>query len=182
MLSSSRELAAVLVRVGQGERDAFEVLYRATSRKLYGVVVGILSNRSLADEILQEVYVKVWQRAADFDPAKASPITWLAVIARNRALDEVRRSGPTSSTDIDDIPDLAAESEDPLASRERSENYRAVLRCLDKLDPMRRDLILLAYYRGLSRDTLARRFNHPTATIKTWLHRSLTQLKQCLAT
>lgn len=181
MLTSSRELATVLSRVGHGDHSAFETLYRASNRKLYGIILGILSTRSLADEILQEVYVKIWQRAADFDPAKASPITWMAVIARNRALDELRRTRQAPMDDIDDVPDLATDTVDPLASRERSDDYRAVLRCLQALEPGRRDLILLAYYRGLSRDALARRFNHPTATIKTWLHRSLLQLKQCLA-
>lgn len=181
MLTSSRELATVLLRVGHGDRSAFETLYRSSNRKLYGIVLGILSTRSLADEILQEVYVKIWQRAADFDPAKASPITWMAVIARNRALDELRKSRQASMDDIDAMPELAADIPDPLASQERSDDYRAVMRCLQALDPVRRDIILLAYYRGLSRDALARRFNHPTATIKTWLHRSLIQLKQCLA-
>lgn len=181
MLTSSRELATVLLRVGHGDRSAFETLYRSSNRKLYGIVLGILSTRSLADEILQEVYVKIWQRAADFDPAKASPITWMAVIARNRALDELRKARQAPMDDIDEMPELAADTIDPLASQERSDAYRAVMRCLQALDPGRRDLILLAYYRGLSRDALARRFNHPTATIKTWLHRSLIQLKQCLA-
>ncbi len=182
MLSSSRELATVLQRVAEADEDAFAVLYRATSAKLYGIVLRILTSRSLADEILQEVYVKVWQRACDYDPGKASPISWLAAIARNRALDEVRR--PTHAAahdDLDDVPDLAAPFEDPLAGFERSEQYAALVRCLDQLTPERRDILLLAYYRGMSRDALALRFNHPTATIKTWLHRSLAQLKTCLA-
>ncbi len=181
MLSSSRELAAVVVRVGHGDREAFDLLYHSTNRKLYGIVLGIVATRSLADEILQEVYVKVWQRAGDFDPARSSPITWMAAIARNRSLDEVRRAGIKTTDPLDEAPDLAAELEDPMASRERSDQYRSILRCLETLDPARRDLILLAYYRGLSRDALAKRFDHPTATIKTWLHRSLNQLKQCLA-
>lgn len=181
MVGSSQELAAVLEQVGEGDRAAFEVLYRATSRKLYGIIVGILPSRSLADEILQEVYVKVWQRASDFDGRKSSPITWLAVIARNRALDELRRHARVKSDDIDVADGIAADTPDPLDSRERSDAYRAVIRCLNQLDPVRRDIILLAYYRGLSREALAQRFGHPTATIKTWLHRSLTQLKHCLA-
>lgn len=181
MLGSSRELASLMHRVAQRDQDAFETLYRATNRKMYGIILGVLSSRSLADEVLQEVYVKVWQRAEDFDPDKASPITWMAVIARNRALDEARRSSNAATDDVEDHLDLAADLENPLADMERSDTFKAVIRCLDTLDPERRQLILLAYYRGLSRDALAKRFNHPTATIKTWLHRSLTQLKTCLA-
>ncbi len=183
MLGSSEELAAVLRRVGQGDRDAFETLYRATNRKLYGIVVRILVSRSLADEILQEVYVKIWQKAADFDDARASPITWMAVIARNRALDEARRPAHAAPLvgDLDEVADVPADVDHPLDGMERSDRFKALLRCLNGLDPERRAIVLLAYYRGWSRDALAERFNHPTATIKTWLHRSLTQLKTCLA-
>lgn len=182
MVSSSRELAAVLKRVSQGDEEAFELLYRATSAKLYGIVLRILVSRGVADEILQEVYVKVWQRAADYDPERASPISWMAAIARNRALDEVRRPSHAASHDeLDAFPDLAAPFDDPLGGVERSEQFKALMRCLDNLDPERRDILLLAYYRGMSRDALAARFNRPTATIKTWLHRSLAQLKTCLA-
>ena len=182
MLSSSRELAAVLNRVAQRDDEAFQTLYDATSRKLYGIILRILASRSLADEILQEVYVKIWQRAADFDITKASPITWMAVIARNRALDEVRRPGYAAALDdLGDVLDLPASLEHPLDGLERSDQFKALLRCLNMLDRERRDILLLAYYRGLSRDALAERFNHPTATIKTWLHRSLAQLKSCLS-
>ena len=181
MLGSSRELADLVVRIGRQDREAFEAVYKATSRKLYGIILGILRNRSRADETLQEVYVKVWQRAGDYDPAKSSPITWLAVIARNRALDEARRLNGIVMDDVDDHTELQAEIDHPLDDMERSERFRAMLHCLNALDPDRRDLVLLAYYRGMSRDALAKRFQRPTATIKTWLHRSLAQLKMCLA-
>ena len=182
MLSSSRELATILQRVSREDEDAFAILYRATSAKLYGIVLRILVSRSLADEVLQEVYVKVWQRASDYDPQKASPISWMAAIARNRALDEVRRPSHAALHDeLSEFPDLAAPFDDPLGGVERSEQFRALMRCLDGLDPERRDILLLAYYRGMTRDALATRFNRPTATIKTWLHRSLAQLKTCLA-
>lgn len=130
---------------------------------------------------MQDVYVKVWRRASAFDHSRASPITWLAAIARNSAIDEARRASPP----LVDLPDadllIAAEQAEPLADRQRSEGLRALLRCLSGLDPEKRDIILLAYYRGMSREALARRFDRPVATVKTWLHRSLAQLKLCLA-
>jgi RNA polymerase sigma-70 factor (ECF subfamily) len=181
MLGSTRELADVMVRVGRQDREAFEQLYAATHRKIYGIILGILRDRSRADETLQEVYVRVWQKAADFDPQRSSPITWLAVIARNRALDEIRRRATMEMEDVADHAELAAPADDPLAGRERSERFKAVIACLNRLEAERRDLVLLAYYRGLSREALAQRFDRPVATIKTWLHRSLTQLKTCLA-
>ncbi len=181
MLSSSNELAAVLARVAQADRTAFEVLYRSTSAKLYGIILRIVANRSVADDLLQEVYVKAWQRANDFDAAKASPITWLATIARNRAIDEVRRSKPKATQYDTESLELSADDAHPLDAQARKEELRALMACLDQLDGEKRDIVLLAYYRGMSRDDLAQRFTRPVPTIKTWLHRSLAQLKACLS-
>ncbi len=88
---SRQQLIEALGRVAQGDQAAFAAVYAATSLKLYGIIVRILGRRDLADEVLQEVYVRVWQSAADYDPGTSSPITWLATIARNRALDEAKR-------------------------------------------------------------------------------------------
>ena len=180
MLASREELTAVLVRVAQRDRAAFEVLYQATSAKLYGIVVRILPGKGLADEVLQEVYVKIWDRAGDFEPGRASPISWMAAIARNRALDEARRKTPVSIEDMPEGYEPVAESGHPLDGKERSEKLVALMRCLSSLDREKREIVLLAYYRGMSREALAKRFNHPVATIKTWLHRSLGQLRECL--
>lgn len=181
MLGSSRELADVLGRVASRDRAAFEVLYRATSAKLYGIVLGIVARRSLADEVLQDVYVKVWQRAADYEASRGSPISWLAAIARNRALDETRRAKALPLADLPDGFDPAAELEHTLDRMEHGEELKALLDCLNGLESEKRDIILLAYYRGLSREALAKRFDRPVPTIKTWLHRSLAQLRICLS-
>ena len=182
MLASGQELAAVLVRVAARDREAFTILYQATSAKLYGIVVRILPGKGVADEILQEVYVKIWDRASDFEPGRASPISWMAAIARNRALDEARRRTPVSLEDMPEGFEPAAQSGHPLDGRERSEALTALMRCLAGLDQEKREIVLLAYYRGQSREALAKRFNHPVSTIKTWLHRSLGQLRECLGT
>ena len=91
MPTSKVDLTYAISRVAKGDRSAFEALYAATSAKLFGVAVRILVRRDLAEEVLQEVYLRVWQRAAEYDPALSSPITWLVAIALNRALDEVKR-------------------------------------------------------------------------------------------
>jgi len=91
MPTSKVDLTYAISRVAKGDRSAFEALYAATSAKLFGVAVRILVRRDLAEEVLQEVYLRVWQRAAEYDPALSSPITWLVAIARTRALDEVKR-------------------------------------------------------------------------------------------
>jgi RNA polymerase sigma-70 factor (ECF subfamily) len=177
----AQDLAALMTRVASRDRTAFAALYRQTQAKLYGVIVRIVSRRDLAGEILQEAYMRIWEKAADFDPAKGSPIAWMATIARNRALDEARRARPVAIEDMADGFDPAAEEVDPLASRERSERLAALMRCLETLDPEKRDIVLLAYYRGASREALAKRFDRPAPTIKTWLRRSLSDLRDCLS-
>jgi len=175
------ELVALLHLVAMRDESAFADLYRRTSGKLFGVVCRILPARDIAAEALQDAYVRVWEHASDFDPAKGSPFAWMAAIARNRALDEVRRVRPVSLEDMPEGFEPAAETVDPLAGRERSEALNALMACLSKLDDQRRAALMLAYYRGVSREALARRFDKPVGTIKTWLHRSLAQLRDCLA-
>ncbi len=182
MLNTPTRLAESLSRVAAGDRKAFEHVYRATSAKLYGIVLRILRRRELADEVMQDVYLSIWQRARDFDADRASPVTWMATIARNRAIDVVRKRSEapalTASPDLPDMPDGS-----PIASElmEHREDYARLLKCLDALSPERQQVVKLAYLDGLSREELALRFGHPVATIKTWLHRSCKQLKDCLS-
>jgi RNA polymerase sigma-70 factor (ECF subfamily) len=174
-------LNRLIARVGEKDRAAFAQLYEATSSKLYGIVLRILSRRDLADEVLQDVYIRVWEKAATFDPQKASPITWLATIARNRCIDEVRRKQPVS---IEDLPGIAEIPDTDLLAPEaiaRDQDLARLERCLSALEPERQQMVRLAYLSGLSREELAARFNKPVPTIKTWLHRTLKQLKNCVS-
>jgi RNA polymerase sigma-70 factor, ECF subfamily len=180
LATTPNDLVRLLARVAHRDREAFAQLYAATSAKLYGVILRISRRRDLADEILQEVYVKIWEHAGTFVPGRASPVSWMAAIARNRALDEVRRKTPVA---LEDMP-AGFEVADPLPlaseTLERAEELQRLLACLDGLEPQKAEIVKLAYLNGLSRDALATRFGHPAATIKTWLHRSLKQLKECL--
>ena len=160
---------------------AFAILYKQTQAKLYGVIARILTRGELSGEVLQEVYVRIWEKAGDFNVEKGSPIAWMATIARNRALDEVRRVRPVSLEDMPEGFEPAAEEIDPMASRERSERLAALIDCLKALDEERREAVLLAYYRGFSREALAQRLQRPVPTIKTWLRRGLAQLRDCLS-
>lgn len=179
-MTTSQDIAQLLDRVARKDRVAFSALYQATSAKLFGIVLRILQRRDLADEVLQEVYVKIWDKAADFDARLASPVTWLAAIARNRALDEVRRKRPLSIEDHPELLDVASGEESALAKVMRGEDGRRLAECLTQLDPIRRDMVVLAYCEGLSRDELASKYGQPVNTIKTWLRRSLAALKGCL--
>ena len=172
-------LSGLIVRIAAGDEAAFAALYRLTAARLNGVVSRILPAVTAA-EALQDAYVRIWRRAADFDPAKGSAIAWMAAIARNRALDEVRRPRPVSLEDMPEGFEAQADAIDPLAARETSEGLKALLACLEGLDKEKRDILMLAYYRGASREALAKRFGRPVPTIKTWLRRSLAQLRMCL--
>lgn len=178
--TSAGDLIDLLARVAARDRDAFATIYRLTSGKLWGIIVRILPRRDVAEDVLQEVYVRIWERAGSFDPAKASPITWMATIARNRAIDEIRRRTPVSIEDSPEAFEIEDSSADPLDSAQQSDELRRLNECLQRLEPDRREIVLLAYYTGLSRDELAQRFERPVNTIKTWLHRSLAQLRKCL--
>lgn len=167
-------------RVALRDRQAFSALYAATSAKLYGIILRILQRRDIADEILQEVYVQIWQHAGDYDAAKGSPITWMVAIARNRALDEVRRKKAVSIEETPEALEVASDEEHPLDRLERGQQVSRLRLCLEALDSNRREAVLLAYREGLSREALGQRFSRPPATIKSWLRRSLLQLRDCL--
>jgi RNA polymerase sigma-70 factor (ECF subfamily) len=179
-MTTSQDLSILLARVAQRDRAAFAEVYRATSAKLYGIILRILHRRDVADEVLQEVYVKIWDRAADFDPGMASPITWMATIARNRALDEIRRKRPESIEDHPELLDTPSNEHSALTNVMRGEDGKRLTDCLNRLEEARRQMVVLAYCDGLSRDELAEKYGQPVNTIKTWLRRSLAQLKGCL--
>lgn len=174
------ELAWLLAAVAKGDQAAFERLYAATRTKLYGVVLRILRRPELANDVLQEAYLKIWSRAGQFDPALASPVTWMVAIARNRAIDVVRQKTESSIEEEAGAMAVAADNPDPLAKREMTEELKRLLACLGRLDPDRQRMVLLAYYSGKSREELAAEFDRPVNTIKTQLRRALADIRECL--
>ncbi len=124
--------------------------------------------------------MKIWRSAGQFDPALSAPITWMVTIARNRAIDLVRKQGEGSIEEEPEAMDIAAENPDPLARRELNERLKALFACIGRLEPERQRLVLLAYYNGWSRERLAKELDTPVNTIKTWLRRSLIEIRECL--
>lgn len=177
MSSTTENLPELLLAVADGDRAAFARFYQRTSAKLFGVVLRILPERSMAEDAMQDAYAKIWRNAAGFDARRGSPITWAATIARNVAIDMRRRERPGGRVRDEDF-DLEAMS-DP-AGGASAEQMAALRACLDRLDPDQRALILAAYLNGESRDELAERLGHPAGTIKSWLHRGLAKLRGCL--
>jgi RNA polymerase sigma-70 factor (ECF subfamily) len=174
-------LIDLMRRVAEQEKAAFRELYHATAPKLYGVVLAIVREKSLAEDVMQDAYIKIWQRADEYESGKGTPMAWMTVIARNRSLDEVRkRQRLISSYDVGGFDDIPAEVAEPMAARIESENDRILMHCLDGLEDVKKEMILLAYLYGMSRDMLAQRFDAPVATIKTWLRRGLSDLRACM--
>ncbi|MEW6641848.1 MAG: sigma-70 family RNA polymerase sigma factor [Pseudomonadota bacterium] len=174
------ELVWLLAAVAKGDEAAFERLYAATRAKLYGVVLRILRRQDLAEEVVQDAYVKIWNGAGQFNPGLASPITWMVSIARNRAIDMVRKRGEVSIEEEPAAMEVASDSPDPLERREMTDELRRLLACVGRLEPDRQKLVLLAYYNGWSREQLATSFSAPVNTIKTWLRRSMLEIRECL--
>ena len=174
------ELVGLIEAVAKRDQAAFERLYAATRAKLYGVVLRILRRQDLAEEVIQETYVKVWNSAGQFNPALSSPITWMVSIARNRAIDIVRKRGEVSIEEEPAAMEVASDTPDPLERREMNDELRRLLACVGRLEPDRQKLVLLAYYNGWSREQLATKFSAPVNTIKTWLRRSMLEIRDCL--
>ena len=174
------ELVWLLAAVAKGDEAAFERLYEATRAKLYGVVLRILGRPELAEEVMQETYLKIWKAAGSFDPTLASPITWMVAMARNRAIDIVRKKTEASIEEEPQAMEVASDSPDPLARREMTEELKRLLECIGRLEPERQKLVLLAYYNGWSREQLAEKFAAPVNTVKTWLRRSMLDIRECL--
>jgi RNA polymerase sigma factor (sigma-70 family) len=181
-LDANRSLiVAALARIPSGDRAALQTVYRLTSAKLFGVCLRILGERSEAEDVLQEVYVTVWRKAADFNAARASPLTWLIAIARNRAIDRLRAT--RQSRRMDPI-DAAAEIPDssPLADRalESTETNTRLHGCLDGLASHERAALRGAYFDGNTYEDLAARMSVPLGTMKSWIRRAMIKLKSCL--
>jgi RNA polymerase sigma-70 factor (ECF subfamily) len=180
MNSASAAIAELIARTALRDRSAFRDLYGRTSAKLFGVTLRILKDRSDAEEALQEVYVKIWQRADRYVAGSYSPISWLVAVARNHCLDVLRARRPVND-DIDMALDIADAAPDPeqaaLAGGERSR----IEGCLGQLDADKADAVRGAYLDGFSYDELAERHRVPLNTMRTWLRRSLLKLRECLS-
>ena len=173
-------LSEVLLRTGQEDRDAFRELYSLTSAKLFGITHRICGERQAAEDVLHEVYLTIWKRAGAWEPGRASPITWLATIARNRAIDWRRAQGVRRTSPLDDAPDITDPGEGAEAGMLARESTRALLDCLESLEQQQRDAIRTAFFDGVTYAELAVRRAVPLGTMKSWVRRGLARLKDCL--
>jgi RNA polymerase sigma-70 factor, ECF subfamily len=176
----NRSPETLLASVGQVDRAAFAELYRATAPKLMGIALRILTRRELAEEALQETYVRAWQKASQFDPALGSAVAWLAAICRNQAIDIRRRQAERIAGLSDALLEDRADAAEADGIGELAGSRGALEACLDQLPENRRRLVVRAYLEGLTREELAAVYRMPVNTVKTNLRRSLIELRRCL--
>jgi RNA polymerase sigma-70 factor (ECF subfamily) len=174
-------LASLLAASALGDRAAFAELYRATSAKLFAVSLRIVRERQLAEEVLQESFVAIWNHAHVYARAKSAPTTWMAAIVRNRSLDLLRR-GAREAEDVDEAlaSRLADETASPARDAARRAESHAIRDCLGELDADQRQTIALAFFHGLTHAELARHLRRPLGTVKTHVRRGLARLRECL--
>ncbi len=179
-MTTRSDIETMIARTALGDRSAFSALYDATSAKLFGICLRVLNNRAEAEDALQDVYVRIWQKAGRYTAGTYSPMTWLITLARNLAIDRLRaRKAPTR--DIDEMYDLRDETPGPEAAAVARSEMGRIARCLDELEPDRAQAVKGAYLDGETYQDLAARHDVPVNTMRTWLRRSLMKLKDCLS-
>ena len=173
-------LTDALVRTGEGDRSAFETVYKATSAKLFGVCLRIFPDRAEAEEALQEAYLTIWNKAASFEAGRASPISWLVTVTRNRAIDRLRSKGKTGFTALDEAAEIADPA--PLADAQMlmASDNRVLNGCIDDLNQRDAHFIRCAFVAGATYAELATSEDEPLGTVKSRIRRALIKLRSCM--
>lgn len=187
----AQRLADLLCRVALGDRMAFEDLYKACSAQLLGTILRIQPDRALAEDVLQEVFVNVWRSAASFNPGLSQAPTWLISVARNRAIDSLRRRRAEPATvsryqpgpdeeESDVLAHLPSDAPGPLELLSQASEERALHTCMAHLSGDQQRSLALAYFEGLTHVEVAAEMGQPLGTVKSWVRRALQGLKHCL--
>jgi len=181
-LDSARraKLADALVLAGRGDRNAFAAVYAATSAKLFGVCLRIFPDRNEAEDVLQDAYLTIWNKAASFDIGRASPISWLVAVTRNRAIDRLRAKKRVGTSSIDEAAEIADAA--PLADTQLIEaaDDRILHDCISSLDKRDAMFIRSAFIGGSTYADLAKNEGQPLGTIKSRIRRALLKLRGCM--
>jgi RNA polymerase sigma-70 factor (ECF subfamily) len=177
------DLPGLMARVALGDRTAFRALYDATQRNLFPVARRITRNDALADEVMQESYMAIWHRASSFDATKASPMTWMTTIVRNRAFDRLSQASARHEASMPDDELEALWREQSTEAGAWSDDAALCQRlrdCLGRLDARERQSLALAYLNGLSHSEVAEHMGQSLGSVKGWIRRGLSHLKDCL--
>ena len=189
----STALADLLSRVALGDRAAFSALYKASSAHLFAVILRINPDRAQAEDLLQDIFINIWRAAQGYDADRAQAMTWLTSIARNRAIDSLRRrKGEVSTVSGDPDPDEEDDGDDllerqasplpgPLEQLLEAAQARQVVSCIGGLSVEQQQCVALTYYQGLTHAEVAGHLAQPLGTVKSWVRRALISLKDCLS-
>jgi len=178
----AEDLAPLVYRTALGDQRAFELLYQQTSSRLYGVALTLLRRRDLAEEVLQEAYVKIWHAAGTYQPDRGTVSTWLSTIVRRSAIDRLRRqkNDTLASQEPEDWDVVDEDTPSPLQQLLDDADSKRLSRCLEHLDERQRESLRLAFFQGLTHSELALKLETPLGTVKAWIRRGLDKLKGCL--
>ena len=180
------QLVQLLERVAMADESALRELYEATSSKLYGVAVRVVTNREWAEDVLQEGFINIWRIAGDYKASLSPPMAWMALVVRSRGLDFLRRRASERADVMQELDDVisdtvAGNSPNPMDTTLASEQAWALHQCLGKLENKQREVVSLAYLRDMSHNELSEQLKLPLGTVKTWIRRGLEQLRVCMA-
>ena len=180
------QLVQLLERVAMADESALRELYEATSSKLYGVAVRVVTNREWAEDVLQEGFINIWRIAGDYKASLSPPMAWMALVVRSRGLDFLRRRASERADVMQELDDVisdtvAGNSPNPMDTTLASEQAWALHQCLGKLENKQREVVSLAYLRDMSHNELSEQLKLPLGTVKTWIRRGLEQLRTCMA-
>lgn len=178
-VADRNDIEALIAKVSLGDRSAFSALYDATSGKLFSICLSVLKNRAEAEEVLQDVYLRIWHKADRYAVTGHSPMTWLITIARNLSIDRLRAKGG-NEVDLDAAGELTETAPGPEAAAIAASESRRISQCFDELPKDRALAVRAAYLDGASYQALAEKFSVPLNTMRTWLRRSLISLQECM--
>jgi RNA polymerase sigma-70 factor, ECF subfamily len=184
--SQSRVLeeAHLLDRVGKGDRASFEELHRRLFALLYASALGILNNREAAEDVTQDVFLQIWEKAPSFDPTRGKAATWALTLARNKAIDRLRavqrraRLREQAGQEMKGAEHF--DDHDSLQTALSHERSTAVIAMMEKLSPDQREAIRLAYFEDLPYPQVARRLGEPLGTVKARIRRGMQRMRELL--
>ncbi|WP_368668931.1 MULTISPECIES: sigma-70 family RNA polymerase sigma factor [unclassified Pseudomonas] len=173
------QLRHLLAQCSLGDRRAFETLYRSVAPRLHGIALRFMGRRDLAEEVLQESFVRIWNNASRYQSHLSAPLTWMINITRNQAIDQLRkhRERPLAEHEEQQLVDTTPSAHDQLHSAREAQ---ALNRCLESLEGMQRQSITVAYFQGLSCSELAEHLAAPLGSVKSWIRRGMERLRRCL--
>ncbi|WP_236884138.1 sigma-70 family RNA polymerase sigma factor [Devosia sp. A16] len=170
----------LLVRIAEADRAALAALFESEAGRLLAIARRIVRRSDLAEEVVQETFVAVWQRSRQFDPARGSARGWLTTMVRNRALNMLRDGGRLEFHDATTLEALSGREQDAVSAFQMLADSEGLKHCLGQLDEPKRRAVLLTYVVGMSNGEVAERLAVPLGTAKSWIRRSIATLQECM--